>query len=824
MTQVLSNLPINAILDDIIASLQQHSQLIIQAPPGAGKSTFLPLQLLLNSSCSGKIIMLEPRRLAAKSIASFIAKQLAEPVGQRVGYRVRGESKCSNATRLEIVTEGVLTRMIQSDPELTGVDILLFDEFHERSIHADLGLALALEVQQVFNEQLKIVVMSATLDQSSLHSIIPDATLHTSEGRGFPIEQRYAPAKANQNLIALICQQTQKALHEEQGSILVFLPSIGLINACLEALTDECSGDEQVKVMALHGGLDFSAQQQAIQASPQGQRKVVLTTNIAETSLTIEGVRIVIDSGLENRASFDLNSGVTRLEQKWVSQSSAVQRAGRAGRTEPGICIRLYSESQFKQNPSHTVPEIMRSDLSSLMLEAAQWGSCDVSSMQFVQQPPTAAVSVACALLQSLTLLTPDLTLTQQGKRALQLGLEPRLSAMLLRVPSELLDTALASAVVLEEPMRNSDDIGFQVALLVERKHPKQGLLKRRADTLAKRMHSSFTLSAVKSAQIGVCLSLAYPDRIAKQRSANGSQYQLTSGHGAFVDDSSRLSGDEYLVAALLQKGRQSSSRILAGAHVSRAELEALHTFEQKKVLQWSDEKQSLIAEQQLTLGQLVVQRKPMATADLSPELLASGMLDYVAKKGLSVLPWSKESILLRSRVNCAKQWLPEMSWPDWSDSGLLNSLTQWLLPYLSGIRSVKGLQALNMLDILNATLGWPLNQKIDTLLPRSIKVPSGSSKTLQYSADQPPKLSVKLQEMFGEPQSPTVAEGRVKVTLELLSPAQRPLQVTQDLAGFWQGAYKEVQKEMKGRYPKHPWPDDPASHQATSKTKRHLK
>ncbi|OBT17465.1 ATP-dependent helicase HrpB [Vibrio sp. UCD-FRSSP16_10] len=805
-------------------SLGQNSQLIIQAPPGAGKSTYLPLQLLLSSQWSGKIIMLEPRRLAAKSIATFIAKQLGEPVGQRVGYRIRGESKTTSSTRLEIVTEGVLTRMIQSDPELSNVDMILFDEFHERSLHADLGLALALEVQQVFNEQLKIVVMSATLDQFGLQSILPDAIVHTSEGRGYPIEQHYAPAKPNQNLIALICQQTMKAINEQQGSILVFLPSVGLINACFDTLEAQLASNNGISVLPLHGGLDFSAQQQAIHPCANGHRKVVLTTNIAETSLTIEGVRIVIDSGLENRASFDLVSGVTRLEQKWISQSSAVQRAGRAGRTEAGLCVRIYSESQFKQNPQHTQPEILRSDLCSLMLEAVLWGSGDLKTMQFVDQPPKSAVNAACDLLQKLTLLSSDLALTHQGKRTLQLGLEPRLGSMLLCAPAALFTTALASAVVLEELMRNSDDISFQVGLFVDKRHPKQGLLQTRANQLAKRLNQSFSLSAVNTSKIGLCLSFAYPDRIAQRRSISGTQYQLTSGHGAMVDDVSRLSTDEYVVAAKLQKGRQSSSRILAGAAVSLADLELHHQFEKKDILQWSEEKQSLLAEHQTCLGKLVIQRKPISSADLSADLLAKGMLDFVIKKGLQVLPWSKECIALRHRVNCAAQWLPEMNWPDWTETGLLNSVDQWLLPYLEGIRSVKGLKSLKMMDILNSSLGWPLNQKIDTLLPKAIKVPSGSMKVLHYADDQPPKLSVKLQEMFGEPQSPTVAEGRVKVTLELLSPAQRPLQVTQDLAGFWNDAYKEVQKEMKGRYPKHPWPDDPASHQATSKTKRHLK
>ncbi|CAM2847302.1 ATP-dependent helicase HrpB [Vibrio rarus] len=824
MTQALSNLPIHAILDDIVTSLVQYPQLIIQAPPGAGKSTYLPLQLLLNPNWNGKIIMLEPRRLAAKSIASYIASQLNEPVGQRVGYRIRGESRTCATTRLEIVTEGVLTRMIQGDPELNGVDMLLFDEFHERSIHADLGLALALEVQQVFNEQLTIVVMSATLDQTGLQLLLPDAVVHTSKGRGYPIEQRYAPLQANQNLIAHICQQTIKALNDESGSILLFLPSVGLINACCDSLTTQLSSLANVSVLPLHGGLDFSAQQRAIQPCSDQQRKIVVTTNIAETSLTIEGVRIVIDSGLENRASFDLNSGVTRLEQRWISQSSAVQRAGRAGRTEAGVCIRLYSESQFKQNPQHTTPEIMRSDLCSLILEAVQWGSADLEGMQWVDQPPASAVQAACTLLQSLTLLTSDLTLTQQGKRALQLGVEPRLAAMLARAPSSMFHTALATAVVLEEPMRNSDDISLQVSLLLDRKHPKQKVLKRRADNLANRIGQKFTLTSVKNSDIGVCLSFAFPDRIGLRRAINSSQYQLASGHGAFVDESSPLCANEFLVVAHLQKGRQSSSRVLAAAKVTLAELEQYHTLQQKQVLQWNEHKQGLLAEHQRCLGQLIIQRKSIPSAELASDALAQGMLDYVAKKGLTVLPWSKESMALLNRVNCAKQWLPEMPWPDWSDSVLLDTMSTWLLPYLEGIRSVKGLQSLNMLNILNAALAWPLNQHIDTLLPKGIKVPSGSMKMLHYSVGQPPRLAVKLQEMFGEPQSPTVAEGRVKITLELLSPAQRPLQVTQDLAGFWSGAYKEVQKEMKGRYPKHPWPDDPASHQATSKTKRHLK
>lgn len=822
LTQAQSNLPINAILNDVLASLKTHNQLIIQAPPGAGKSTYLPLKLLEHSPVNSKIIMLEPRRLAAKSIATYVAKQLGEPVGQSVGYRIRGENKTKASTRLEVVTEGILTRMIQADPELSGVGMIIFDEFHERSIHADFGLALSLEVQQAFNEDLKLVVMSATLEQSGLQKVMPEAITHTSEGRGFAIEQRYAPVRANQSLIQLVCQQVEKAVHHEHGSILVFLPSIGLINACLDILKNRVA-ETNLEYLPLHGSLDFSAQQHAIAASEGGKRKVVLATNIAETSLTIEGVRIVIDSGLENRTSFDLASGVTRLDQKWVSQSSAVQRAGRAGRIEEGICVRLYSESQFKQSPSHIPPELLRSDLAPMVLESILWGTSNPRDLMLVDPPTQVAVDAARTLLQKLSLLTSDLTLTQRGERALHLGLEPRLSAMLLRADTALLPTALASAVVLEEPMRNSDELSLQVALLQDRRHPKQTLLIKRAQTLAKRLGASFNMNEIQPSDVGLCLSFAFPDRVGLKRQGQQNTYKLASGHGVFVDEDSRLSNADWIVAANLQKGRQSHSRVFGGAAISMAKLEAFHRIEQRKVVEWNEEKQAMQAEHQTRFGEIVLTRRNTKVCDLPADVLVQGVLAHIRRRGLDVLPWSKEARNLLERVNCARDWLPEHEWPNWSERALLESLDVWLTPYLEGVTSVKELQRLNMLEMMNSLLGWPLNQNIDKWLPKAYKVPSGSNKSIDYHYGYPPKISVKLQEMFGEPHSPTIAQGRVKITLELLSPAQRPLQITQDLAGFWNGAYKEVQKEMKGRYPKHPWPDEPATHQATSKTKRQL-
>ncbi|GAM72801.1 ATP-dependent helicase hrpB [Vibrio ishigakensis] len=767
--------------------------------------------------------MLEPRRLAAKSIATFLASQLNEKTGQRVGYRIRGEAKISKETKLEIVTEGILTRLIQSDPELCGISMIIFDEFHERSLHADLGLALALEVQQVFNEELKLMVMSATLDQLGLDTLLPDALVLESEGRTFPIEQRYAALPANASLISHICKQTLKLVNQESGSALVFLPSVGLINACLEQLTSHPELPQDMSVLPLHGSLDFKAQQAAIRPAMEGGRKLVLTTNIAETSLTIDGVRMVIDSGLENQSSFDIASGVTKLEQKRISQSSAIQRAGRAGRTQAGICLRLYSESQFNQSAFHTPPEILRSDLSSLLLEASGWGARQLGELQWLDKPSYAAEKCARELLQRLSLLASDHSLTQEGERALHLGLEPRLAAILLRAPQVLSSTAIACAVVSEEPMRNSDDLQSQVLLFTQGKHQYQKRLQTRAKSLAERIGTEYRAQQVELSKLGLCLSFGYPDRVAIKRGKESNTYRLASGVGAFVDELSTLNRESMLVVVNVQRGNQADSRVLLAAPFDQEMLEQHHEIEKHTSVVWDQDKQGMRGEKQTRFGALVLSRDMIPNSEIDDELIKRGVLDYITQQGLDTLPWSDASLSLQTRVMCASEWLPEMGWPDWSSQVLVENLDTWLEPYLNSIRSLKELKKLNMLEILNAHLGWPLNQDIDKLLPVKLTVPSGANKRLEYQVGQSPKLSVKMQEMFGQPSSPTVADGRVKVTLELLSPAQRPLQVTQDLAGFWSGAYIEVQKEMKGRYPKHPWPDDPATHVATSKTKRQL-
>ncbi|WP_261815912.1 ATP-dependent helicase HrpB [Vibrio gallicus] len=823
MIQAQSSLPITEIIAPLIDALSSHNQFVIQAPPGAGKSTYLPLMLVKSGQVEGRIIMLEPRRLAAKSIATYLASQLGEPVGKSIGYRIRGESKSSQTTRLEIVTEGILTRMIQADPELTGVGMVVFDEYHERSLHADLGLALALEVQQVFNERLKIVVMSATLQHLGLDKLIPDAMTLESQGRSYAIEQRYAPAPANEHLVTHICRQTLRLLNKESGSALVFVPSVGLINACIERLSQDINLPQQVEVLALHGSLDFKAQQQAIQPAKEGYRKLVIATNIAETSLTIEGVRIVVDTGLENQSNFDLVSGVTKLEQKQISQSSAIQRAGRAGRTESGICVRLYSESLFNQSAFHTPPEIQRSDLSSLVLEVCGWGARRLDELQWLDIPSAAAEDAARQLLTQLTLLSSDHTLTQAGTRALQLGLEPRLAAILLRAPQSLLATAMACVAVVEEPLRNNEDLAGQVLQLVQGHHAYQRRLLTRIHSLSQKMAYRFDCKQVDLEQLGNCLSFGFPDRVAIKRNGGDNTYLLASGVGAFIDELSPLVKHDLLVVARVQKSRQADGRILLAAPILRDGLEQYHPLEQRESLIWDSNKQGMRGEKQLRLGALVIEKKVIPVADLDSQAITNGVLDFITEQGLQTLPWSDSASNLRTRVLCAKEWLPEMDWPDWSDESLIADLKQWLAPYIQSSRSLKDLQKLDLFKVLEAYLGWSVTQQLDQLLPTRLPVPTGGQKKLDYQLGMPPKLSIKLQEMFGQPSSPTVAQGRVKVTLELLSPAQRPLQVTQDLAGFWIGAYKEVQKEMKGRYPKHPWPDDPASHVATSKTKRQL-
>ncbi|ENH2495261.1 ATP-dependent helicase HrpB [Vibrio parahaemolyticus] len=819
----MSQLPIEAVMPQLLTAVKHQHQVILKAAPGAGKSTYFPLQLIQNQVVTGKVIMLEPRRLAARNIARYLAEQLGEQVGQRVGYRVRGETKVSASTQLEIVTEGVMTRMIQNDPELDGVDLLIFDEFHERSIHADTALALSLEVQEALRDDLKLVVMSATLDQEALQSLLPEACYIESEGRSFAVETRYAPLTANDHLPTVIAKNIESLMNKESGSLLAFLPGVAAIKQVQERLSHL---PDDVEVCPLYGQLSFTEQQKAISPAEKGKRKVVLATNIAETSLTIEGIRLVVDSGLERVARFDLKNGLTRLEQTRIAQSSAIQRAGRAGRIEEGICVRLYSESQLKQQPQVPQPEILHSDLASLVMELAFWGTTDIHELKWLDIPSAAALQQAKQLLFSLGLITEQGQLTAEGKQAHDLGVEPRAAAMLIKSQShsdKMVNVALAAVALIEEPERNVTNIAHSLHRWLSGSHPKKSLLLKRAQSLAHKLDTTFSLREVDEDALPLVLSLAFPDRIAQQRANQFGRFALANGHGAECRPDDMLGGCEYLVAIDLMRSHSNSSQIHLACELDVNILQTTFDslFSTKEVVDWDEKKGRLVAEKQRKLGQLVIER--VSLPNPGKEKMTQALLTYVRRQGLSSLNWTSAAESLLERIRCAVDWLPEQAWPMFDEASLLDSLEEWLEPYMTSVASVKDLSKINLVEALNARLGWPLNQHLDEWLPEHYQLPTGTKKRIRYQHGHEPVLSVRMQEVFGESTSPTVAIGRKRLVLELLSPAQRPLQVTSDLAAFWNGSYKDVQKEMKGRYPKHVWPDDPANHVATTKTKRQL-
>ncbi|HCG7748961.1 TPA: ATP-dependent helicase HrpB [Vibrio parahaemolyticus] len=819
----MSQLPIEAVMPQLLTAVKHQHQVILKAAPGAGKSTYFPLQLIQNQVVTGKVIMLEPRRLAARNIARYLAEQLGEQVGQRVGYRVRGETKVSASTQLEIVTEGVMTRMIQNDPELDGVDLLIFDEFHERSIHVDTALAFSLEVQEALRDDLKLVVMSATLDQEALQSLLPEACYIESEGRSFAVETRYAPLTANDHLPTVMAKNIESLMNKESGSLLAFLPGVAAIKQVQERLSHL---PDDVEVCPLYGQLSFTEQQKAISPAEKGKRKVVLATNIAETSLTIEGIRLVVDSGLERVARFDLKNGLTRLEQTRIAQSSAIQRAGRAGRIEEGICVRLYSESQLKQQPQVPQPEILHSDLASLVMELAFWGTTDIHELKWLDIPSAAALQQAKQLLFSLGLITEQGQLTAEGKQAHDLGVEPRAAAMLIKSQShsdKMVNVALAAVALIEEPERNTTNIAHSLHRWLSGSHPKKSLLLKRAQSLAHKLDTTFSLREVDEDALPLVLSLAFPDRIAQQRANQFGRFALANGHGAECRPDDMLGGCEYLVAIDLMRSHSNSSQIHLACELDVNILQTTFDslFSTEEVVDWDEKKGRLVAEKQRKLGQLVIER--VSLPNPGKEKMTQALLTYVRRQGLSSLNWTPAAESLLERIRCAVDWLPEQAWPMFDEVSLLDSLDEWLEPYMTSVASVKDLNKINLVEALNARLGWPLNQHLDEWLPEHYQLPTGTKKRIRYQHGHEPVLSVRMQEVFGESTSPTVALGRKRLVLELLSPAQRPLQVTSDLAAFWNGSYKDVQKEMKGRYPKHVWPDDPANHVATTKTKRQL-
>ncbi|MFU0881683.1 ATP-dependent helicase HrpB [Kluyvera cryocrescens] len=808
----MSLLPVASILPELLLALRQSPQVLLNAPTGAGKSTWLPLQILRDGAIEGRILLLEPRRLAARNVAQRLAELLGEKPGETVGYRMRAETCVGANTRLEVVTEGILTRMIQHDPELSGVGLVILDEFHERSLQADLALALLLDVQQGLRDDLKLLIMSATLDNDKLQRLLPQAPTIISEGRAFPVERRYQSLPSHQRFDEAVAIATAELLRNEPGSLLLFLPGVGEIQRVQNYLAERVADD--VLLCPLYGALPLNEQRQAILPAPAGKRKVVLATNIAETSLTIEGIRLVVDSAQERVARFDVRTGLTRLLTQRVSQASMTQRAGRAGRLEPGVCVHLLAKEQAERAAAQSDAEILQSDLSSLLLELLQWGCVDPAQLSWLDQPPTINLAAARRLLTQLAALADD-RLTAKGQKMATLGNDPRLAAMLVAAQTDdEVATAARLAAILEEPPR-----GTNHDLLQAFSRP-QGQWQQRSQQLCKRLNRR--AGQPDSDAIPALLAQGFPDRIARRRGQEG-RYQLANGMGAMLDADDALNRHEWLIAPLLLQGNAApDARILQACALDIDALTAScpSLLQQSDTIEWDDTQGTLKALRRSQIGQLTLSVRPLAK--LSESELHQAMLTGIREKGLSVLDWTSAAQQLRLRLQCAAQWLPEEAWPAVDDATLLDELETWLLPHMTGVHSLRGLKSVDIYQALRDRLPWSLQQRLESSLPTHYTVPTGSQIAIRYDEDNPPALAVRMQEMFGEASTPTIAQGRVALVLELLSPAQRPLQITRDLSAFWQGAYREVQKEMKGRYPKHVWPDDPANTAPTRRTKKY--
>jgi ATP-dependent helicase HrpB len=814
-----SALPIDDVLAHLTAALKANNAAVLVAPPGAGKTTRVPLVLLDAPWAAGKkILVLEPRRLAARAAAARMASTLGEQVGDTVGLRVRFSSKISKRTRIEVITEGVFTRLVLDDPSLAGVAAVLFDEFHERSLDADLGLALARDVQQGLREDLKILVMSATLDGARVAALLGDAPVVESEGRAFAVETRYLGRDQRAPIERQVVEAVQRALRADTGSLLVFLPGAAEIRRA-ETQLKERVADKNVDIVALFGALDAREQDRAISPAPAGRRKVVLATSIAETSLTIEGVRVVIDSGLSRAPRYEPDVGLTRLETVRVSRAAADQRRGRAGRTEPGVCYRLWDEPQTGSLEPYTRPEILSADLSSFMLDLAQWGVSDPAKLALLDSPPPPALSEAKALLSELGAIDVQGRITEEGRKLRQLPLPPRLARMVVDAGEEGAGAqAAAIAAVLTERGLGGDDPDLRHRLdqfrrdRSRRAEDARAMVKRWADAVGGKARGG-------DHSPGSLLALAYPERIAKSRGGGAGAFLLANGRGSMVDPASALAREPFLVVAELT-GAAAASRIILAAPVTLAEIEARFAgkIEDHEAVSFDAASASLRARRSRRLGAVVLaeQLKHVTPDSDTARILALGLVGL----GLDCLPWSKVALQWRNRVRFLRGTEGE-EWPDLSNEGLARSAADWLEPLLLDKTARNDISADQLSDAITALLPWALRKRLDAEAPTHFTAPSGSHVPIDYEAEEGPKLSIRVQELFGLAQHPAIAGGRVALVIELLSPAHRPVQVTRDLPGFWRGSYKDVKTEMRGRYPKHPWPDDPLAAPATRRAKR---
>lgn len=810
-------LPIHEALPDLKAALADRSNAVLVAPPGAGKTTVVPLVLMNEPwAAGGRIIVLEPRRLAARAAAARMAQTLGEAVGETIGFRVRMQTKVSARTRIEVVTEGVFTRMILDDPALEGVAAVLFDEFHERSLDADLGLAFARDSQMVLRDDLRLLVMSATLEGGRVASLLDDAPVIESQGRQYPVDTRYL----GRDLVAGIEDQAvraiRKALSETPGGLLVFLPGQGEIRWVQDRLADQLR-DPSIDIAPLYGALDVADQDRAIAPPSAGRRKVVLATAIAETSLTLEGIGAVIDCGLARVPRYDPARGLTRLETVRVAQAQADQRRGRAGRTGPGVCYRLWDEAETRSLPAFPRPEILEADLSRLALDLARWGARDAATLAFLDPLPVAAMAEARRLLERLEALDGQGALTIHGKAIAELPLPPRLAHMVLKgAEAGVAERAARLAMLLTE--QGLGGSGPDLHDRLERFERDGSPRARDARAMAGRWARAASREAAGAAPIddGLLIAAAFPERIARARGGIG-EYQLANGRGTYLAPTEPLARERWLAVAELGGG-EARDRILSAAALDEGGLLAAFSdqIETEERLE-TNPAGRMIVRRIRRLDRLVVEAREVAAAD--PALIERGLITQVREQGLGVLPWGGAAERMRARVSFLRT-LDEPSWPDLGDGALLESLDGWLAPLLAGRTSLGKLEPVALETALRGLVGWDLLPRLDAEAPEAWTAPTGTRAVIDYAAEGGPRVEVRVQELFGLAAHPTVAQGRIPLTLVLLSPARRPIQTTRDLPGFWRGSWADVRRDMRGRYPKHPWPDDPASAPPTTRTK----
>lgn len=830
----MSQWPVDQIIPDLLAALTDNSQVILSAPPGAGKTTRVPLVLLRAleaKGMGGKILMLEPRRLAARNAAQFMAQQIGEDVGLRVGFRTRLQTRVGPTTRIEVVTEGILTRMIQRDPALEGICTVIFDEFHERHLASDLGLALVLEAQEALRDDLRILIMSATLDVAGLGRLLPRAPVIVSSGQSYSVDIRYARQTPTTPDIPLVAALVREALSDTAGDVLVFLPGAGEIRRLkhqLEALPD-------CRVLPLYGDLPQAEQERVFERGAGGIRKVVLATAIAESSLTFDGVRVVVDAGWMRVPSFDPRSGMTRLETIRISKASATQRAGRAGRQAPGWCYRAWTETTQSRLSEYSPPEIQNADLVPLALEMVLWGASNPAAMSWIDTPSPVRLSHAFDVLQQLGAVDAQHRITAHGRELAELGVHPRLAHLILCARADgVAYWGAALAVLLSErdvvdprsEMRGVD-LTDRVRWLCGQ-DTLAGTDSRTREWLRQMVRRwSFAqpdLASDPGPWLGRLVARAFPDRIAQCRAEGSGRFVMRNGRGAILPPGDALTGARWLAIATLD-GEAREARIFLAAPLTQEMIETDYAVQMtcQRQVEWDDVQGAVKVAQKRCLGALVLRETPLVGAALGQVQaeIEQALLGGIRRRGLGVLPWSSEAQQLRQRVQFLRTLAGgESAWPDWSDAALLATLDHWLAGWLDGMSRLTHLQSLNLVVVLSSQLSYEAQNRLRDLAPEKYQVPSGSLVRIDYSSLGSPVLAVKLQELFGLTQTPCIAAGQVPLLLHLLSPARRPVQITRDLAGFWVGSYADVKKELKGRYPKHSWPDNPLTAQPTHRTK----